>query len=239
MKTCPVCKITQMTSLTSPMCAWCSGKVGSDEAVCLGCGRTLLEVSRYGHPAGLPCFKLGWGSRPVSAELAAREPEGTPAPPRPANPCPTCKGAHVAHDWESACPTCRCVTHPVSGTTASAAAPPRPSVIRTKVSCALCNDVFTDDITPGHVYICEGCRGAKTSGRIEVFDPPTIDQCIRVTKLESDDVLLLRLPRGATPEVIQDITTKLSASKIRCVVLAADVDVEVLRPSPTQETASE
>lgn len=120
--------------------------------------------------------------------------------------------------------------------------------VRMKVSCAVCNDVFTDDVPPGHVYVCEDCS-AKTreqfkdafaqsaSGQLQILDHPTIDQCIRVTKLEADDVLLLRLPRAATPEVIHDITTKLSASKIRCVVIAADVDVEVLRPSPTQETA--
>mgnify|MGYP006921344133 CR=1 FL=1 len=194
MKTCPVCKITQMTSLTTTMCAWCSGKVGSDEAVCLGCGRTLLEVSRYGHPAGLPCFKLGWGSRPVSASG--------------------------------------------SGT------------IRTKVSCAICNDVFTDDITPGHVYICEGCRGAKTleqfkaafkqdAGRpLEVFVPPSIDDCVRVTKLESGDVLLFRLPRGVPAKYIEEFTAKLSTWKIRCLVIDNDMDVEVLRPSPAQETVN-
>lgn len=79
----------------------------------------------------------------------------------------------------------------------------------------------------------------RDDGQLQVLEPLAIDQCIRVTKLDADDVLLLRLPRGATHEVIQDITTKLSASKIRCVVLADDVDVEVLRPSPTQETASE
>lgn len=126
-------------------------------------------------------------------------------------------------------------------------APPRRGVIRTKVSCVRCHDVFTDDVFFGSVHVCADCAeklkeeiGASDQrGRLELMPPAAaaIDECIRVTKLEADDVLLLRLPRDASPEAIQDITTKLSASKIRCVVIAADVDVEVLRPSPTQETA--
>lgn len=123
-----------------------------------------------------------------------------------------------------------------------------PGPFRMKVSCVKCHDVYTDDVVPGTLYLCDDClqkerpnfaEFVKDKGqllKVVPFESPAIDQCIRVTKLESGDVLLLRLPRGAAPEVIQDITTKLSASKIRCVVLADDVDVEVLRPSPAQET---
>lgn len=174
---------------------------------------------------------------PVTAEIAAREPEGTPAPPRSNNPCPTCKGLHVAYDWESACPTCRCIS----------IAPPRPGTIRTKVSCAICHDVFTDDIPPGRWYVCEGCDAklradpnavlGRDAGQRQILDLPAIDQCIRVTKLEADDVLVLRLPRDATAATIEAITAKLAASKIRCLVINPDIDVEVLRPAPKQELA--
>lgn len=152
--------------------------------------------------------------RPLTPEIAAQRPEPPPAPP-PRGPKLVARA---------------------------------PGPFRMKVSCVNCHDVFMDDVVPGTIYVCADCIPKITEeiktcerGRLELMPYPAaaIDACIRVTKLESDDVLLLRLPRGATPEVIQDITTKLSASKIRCVVLADDVDVEVIRPSPAQETASE
>lgn len=162
---------------------------------CEKCGKSYY----WGGP-GAHCGRCNEGN-PVTAEIAAREPEGTPAP-------------------------------------------PRPGTVRMKVGCVYCCDIFSDDVVPGKPYACRDCfikrRGVVArSLQVGAPVPPEVDQYIRVTKLEADDVLVLRLPRDATAATIEAITAKLAASKIRCLVINPDIDVEVLRPSPSsKETAN-
>lgn len=61
----------------------------------------------------------------------------------------------------------------------------------------------------------------------------SIEECVRVTKLQPGDVLLIHLPASATAAQIQDIQAKVARFQIPCVVLAADVKAELYRPPAT------
>lgn len=208
---------------------------------CEKCGKSYY----WGGP-GAHCGRCNEGN-PVTAEIAAREPEGTPAPPPKDQPTLTvCLGcgrtpAEVSRRGHLAGCPCQEPTPRVPKLVAKA-----PGPFRMKVSCVNCHDVFMDDVVPGTIYVCADCgpklaeefKAADKHGRLQFMpDPAAIDECIRVTKLEADDVLLFRLPRGVPAKYIEEFTAKLSTWKIRCLVIDNDMDVEVLRPAPQQELA--